>query len=113
MDDETIEVVGKITHTYLFVLHDGDTVHRNVAVKMVAEELGLIDENTRKEIVELAQEKLMPFLDVLLDSGFLLSRPQKEVMIAPKGLEALIDHAGTFSKSFLEVNMPLALAAEL
>lgn len=113
MDDETIQVVGKITHTYLFVLHDGESVHRNIAVKMVAEELGLIDDTTRKEIVELAQEKLMPFLDVLLDSGFLLSRPQKEVMIAPKGLDALIDNEGTFSKEFLEAQMPLALAAEL
>lgn len=113
MDYETIQVVGKITHTYLFVLHDGESVHRNIAVKMVAEELGLIDDTTRKEIVELAQEKLMPFLDVLLDSGFLLSRPQKEVMIAPKGLDALIDNEGKFSKEFLEAQMPLALAAEL
>lgn len=109
MDDETIEAVGKITHTYLFVLHDGESVHRNIAVKMVAEELGLIDDTTKKEIVELAQEKLMPFLDVLLESGFLLSRPQKAVMIAPKGLNALIDHEGTFPKEFLENEMPLAL----
>ena len=113
MDDETIEAVGKITHTYLFVLHDGEAVHRNIAVKMVAEELGLIDDSTRKEIVELAQEKLMPFLDVLLESGFLLSRPQKAVMIAPKGLDALIDNEGTFSKEFLEAHMPQALAATL
>lgn len=113
MDDETIEAVGKITHTYLFVLHNGESVHRNIAVKMVAEELGIIDDTTKKEIVELAQEKLMPFLDVLLESGFLLSRPQKTVMIAPKGLDALIDHEGTFSKEFLESEMPLALAAEL
>lgn len=113
MNDETIEVVGKITHTYLFVLHKGESVHRNVAVKMVAEELGLIDDSTRKKIVELAQEKLMPFLDVLLESGFLLSRPQKTVMIAPKGLDALIDHEGTFSKEFLQGQMPLALATSL
>lgn len=113
MDDETIEAVGKITHTYLFVLHDGESVHRNIAVKLVAEELGLIDDSTKKEIVELAQAKLMPFLDVLLESGFLLSRPQKAVMIAPKGLDALIDHEGTFSKEFLERELPLALAAEL
>ena len=113
MDDETIEAVGKITHTYLYVLHDGESVHRNIAVKMVAEELGLIDDTSKKEIVELAQEKLMPFLDVLLESGFLLSRPQKEVMIAPKGLDALIDNEGTFGKAFLEAHMPLALTTEL
>jgi len=113
MDSEIIEVVGKITHTYLFVLHTGESVHRNIATKMVAEELGLIDESSKKEIVELALEKLMPFLDVLLESGFVLSRPQKEVMIAPKGLEALIDNEGTFSKEFLETHMPLALATEL
>jgi hypothetical protein len=113
MDNETIEVVGKITHTFLFVLHDGESVHRNIATKMVAEELGLIDDTSKKEIVELAQEKLMPFLDVLLESGFLLSRPQKEVMIAPKGLDALIDNEGTFSKDFLEAQIPLALATEL
>lgn len=113
MDQERIEVVGKITHTYLFVLHDGEAVHRNIAVKMVAEELGLIDDSTKKEIVELAQEKLMPFLDVLLESGYLLSRPQKAVMIAPKGLDALIDNEGTFSKEFLEAQMPQALAATL
>ena len=113
MDDETIESVGKITHTFLFVLHDGEAVHRNIAVKMVAVELGLIDENTKKEIVELAQEKLMPFLDVLLESGFLLSRPQKSVMISPKGLEALIDCEGTFHRAFLEANMPLVLTVEL
>lgn len=112
MDDETIAAVGKITHTFLFVLHDGESVHRNIAVKMVGEELGLLVDSTKKEIVELAQEKLMPFLDLLLESGFLLSRPQKEVMIAPKGLEALIDNEGTFSKKFLEVEMPLALAFE-
>jgi hypothetical protein len=110
---EKIETVGKITHTYLFVLHDGEVVHRNIAVKMVAEKLGLIDDSTKKEIVELAQEKLMPFLDVLLESGFLLSRPQKTVMIAPKGLDALIDHEGTFSKEFLASEMPLALVIEL
>jgi hypothetical protein len=109
MDSETIEVVGKITHTYLFVLHDGATVHRNIAAKMVAEELGLIDESSKKEHVELAQEKLMPLLDVLLESGYLLSRPQKEVMISPKGLDALIDHEGTFSQEFLATAMPLAL----
>ena len=51
MDDETIEAIGKITHTFLFVLHNGEAVHRNIAVKMVAEELGLIDESTKKEIV--------------------------------------------------------------
>lgn len=113
MDDETLDAVGKITHTYLFVLHEGETVHRNIAVKMVAEELGLIDENTKKETVELAQEKLMPFLEVLLESGFLLSRPQKSVMIAPKGLEALIDNEGTFSKEFLAENIPQLLEAEL
>lgn len=113
MDQERIEVVGKITHTYLFALHDGEAVHRNIAVKMVAEELGLIDDSTKKEIVELAQEKLMPFLDVLLESGYLLSRPQKAVMIAPKGLDALIDNEGTFSKEFLEAQMPQALAATL
>ena len=113
MDDETIEAIGKITHTFLFVLHNGEAVHRNIAVKMVAEELGLIDESTKKEIVELAQEKLMPFLDVLLESGFLLSRPQKEVMIAPKGLDALIDNEGTFEKSFIEVQIPLALSTVL
>ena len=113
MDSETIEVVGKITHTFLFVLHEGDVVHRNIAVKMVAEELGLIDNTTKKEIVDLAQEKLMPFLDVLLESGFLLSRPQKTVMISPKGLDALIDHEGTFSKEFLEAEIPLALKVDL
>ena len=113
MDNETIEAVGKITHTYLFVLHDGESVHRNIATKMVAEELGLIDDTTKKEIVELAQEKLMPFLDLLLETGFLLSRPQKEVMIAPKGLDALIDNEGTFSKEFLEAQMPLALVTTL
>jgi hypothetical protein len=113
MDSETIEVVGKITHTYLFVLHDGAIVHRNIAAKMVAEELGLIDETTKKELVELAQEKLMPLLDVLLESGFLLSRPQKAVMISPKGLEALIDHEGTFSKEFLEAEIPLTLKVDL
>ena len=113
MDEETIEAIGKITHTYLFVLHDGEAVHRNIAVKMVAEELGLIDDSTKKEIIELAQEKLMPFLDVLLESGYLLSRPQKAVMIAPKGLDALIDNEGTFSKEFLEAQMPQALAATL
>jgi hypothetical protein len=113
MDIETIEVVGKITHTFLFVLHDGDVVHRNIAVKMVAEELGLIDDTTKKEIVDLAQEKLMPFLDVLLESGFLLSRPQKTVMISTKGLDALIDHEGTFSKEFLEAEIPLALKVDL
>ncbi|MDH6206902.1 MAG: hypothetical protein RR853_08445 [Aurantimicrobium sp.] len=113
MDDETLDAVGKISHTYLFVLHDGEAVHRNIAVKMVAEELGLIDENTKKEIVELAQEKLMLFLDVLLESGFLLSRPQKTVMIAPKGLEALIDNEGTFSKDFLAEHIPQLLSVEL
>lgn len=113
MDNESIEVVGKITHTYLFVLHDGESVHRNIATKMVAEELGIIEDSSKKEIVELAQAKLMPFLDVLLESGFLLSRPQKEVMIAPKGLEALIDHEGTFSKEFLETHLPLAISASL
>ena len=109
MNSEATDAVGKITHTFLFALHDGEAVHRNVAVKMVAEELGLIDDSTKKEIVELAQDKLMPFLDVLLESGFLLSRPQKAVMIAPKGLDALIDNEGTFSKEFLEDQMPLAL----
>jgi hypothetical protein len=113
MDNETIEVIGKITHTYLFVLHDGETIHRNIATKMVAEELGLIDDTTKKEIVDLAQEKLMPFLDVLLESGYLLSRPQKTVMISPKGLDALIDHEGTFSKGFLEAEIPLALKVDL
>ena len=113
MDDETIEAIGKITHTFLFVLHNGEAVHRNIAVKMVAEELGLIDESTKKEIVELAQEKLMPFLDVLLESGFLLSRPQKEVMIAPKGLDALIDNEGTFERAFIEMHIPLALSTAL
>ena len=113
MDDETIEAIGKITHTFLFVLHNGEAVHRNIAVKMVAEELGLIDESTKKEIVELAQEKLMPFLDVLLESGFLLSRPQKEVMIAPKGLDALIDNEGTFERAFIEVQIPLTLSTAL
>ena len=113
MDDETLDAVGKITHTYLFVLHDGEAVHRNIAVKMVAEELGLIDENTKKEIVELAQEKLMPFLDVLLESGFLLSRPQKSVMIAPKGLEALIDHEGTFPREYIQNEIPQALTVSL
>ena len=109
MDDETLEVVGKITHTYLFVLHDGEEVHRNTAAKLVAEELGILGEDSRKETVELAQEKLLPLLDVLLDSGFLLSRPQKTVMIAPKGLEALIDHEGTFSKEFLSAEIPKAI----
>lgn len=113
MDEETIEAVGKITHTYLFVLHDGESVHRNIACKLVAEELGLIDEDTKKDVVELAQAKLMPFLDALLDSGFLLSRPQKEVMIAPKGVEALIDHTGTFTKEFLEDEIPQALTVSL
>lgn len=113
MDNQFAEVAGKITHTFLFVLHDGEVVHRNIAVKMVAEELGLIDETTKKEIVDLAQEKLMPFLDVLLESGFLLSRPQKAVMISPKGLEALVDHQGTFSKEFLEAEIPLALKVDL
>ena len=55
----------------------------------------------------------MPFLDVLLESGFLLSRPQKEVMIAPKGLDALIDNEGTFERSFIEVHIPLALSTAL
>lgn len=113
MDEETIQAVGKITHTFLFVLHDGEILHRNIVVKAVAEELGLIDEDTRKEVLELAQEKLMPFLDVLLDSGFLLSRPQKTVMISPKGLEALIDNEGTFSQEFLQAEMPVVLLTEL
>ena len=113
MDDETLDAVGKISHTYLFVLHDGEAVHRNIAVKMVAEELGLIDENTKKEIVELAQEKLMPFLDVLLESGFLLSRPQKSVMIAPKGIEALIDHKGTLPSEYIQNDIPQALSVSL
>jgi hypothetical protein len=34
-------------------------------------------------------------------------------MIAPKGLDALIDNEGTFSKEFLEAQMPLALTAAL
>jgi hypothetical protein len=55
----------------------------------------------------------MPFLDVLHESGFLLSRPQKEVMIAPKGVEALIDHTGTFTKEFLEEQIPQALTLSL
>lgn len=112
MNKETIEAVGKITHTYLFVLHDGEIVHRNTAVKLVAEELGLINEQSPKEIVELTQEKLMPLLGVLLESGFLLSRPQKSVMISPKGLDALIDHEGTFSRQFLETDIPQALALD-
>ena len=70
MDEETLEVVGKITHTYLYVLHDGGVVHRNVAAKLVAEELGLIEESSPKELVERAQEKLLPLLDVLLETGF-------------------------------------------
>lgn len=112
MDEETLEVVGKITHTYLFVLHDGEVVHRNVAAKLVAEELGLIDESSSKVVVERAREKLLPLLDVLLESGFLLSRPQKSVMIAPKGLEVLIDHEGTFPKAFIEKEIPSVLSLQ-
>lgn len=112
MDEETLEVVGKITHTYLYVLHDGGVVHRNVAAKLVAEELGLIEESSPKELVERAQEKLLPLLDVLLETGFLLSRPQKSVMIAPKGLDALIDHEGTFSKAFIEKEIPSVLSLQ-
>lgn len=112
MNKETIDVVGKITHTYLFALHKGEVVHRNMAAKLVAEELGLIDEQSPKDIVELTQDKLMPLLDVLLQSGFLLSRPQKSVMISPKGLDALIDHEGTFPRQFLETDIPQALALD-
>ena len=113
MDNETLEVIGKITHTYLYVLHDGEVVHRNTAAKMVAEELGIIDDSSTSELVERAQAKLIPFLDVLLESGLLLSRPQKSVMISPKGLEALIDHEGTFSKQFLESSIPQVLEIQL
>ncbi|MDH6422823.1 hypothetical protein [Aurantimicrobium minutum] len=113
MDNETLEVMGKITHTYLYVLHDGEVVHRNTAAKMVAEELGIIDDSSSSELVERAQAKLIPFLDVLLESGFLLSRPQKTVMISPKGLEALINHEGTFPHSFLESSIPQVLEIQL
>ena len=113
MDNETLEVIGKITHTYLYVLHDGEVVHRNTAAKMVAEELGIIDDSSTSELVERAQAKLIPFLDVLLESGFLLSRPRKTVMISPKGLEALIDHEGTFPQQFLESSIPQVLEIQL
>ena len=112
MNSEVVGAIGKIVHTYLYVLHDGEVVHRNTAAKMVAEELGIIDDSTSAEHVERAQTKLIPFLDVLLESGLLISRPQKSVMISPKGLEALIDHEGTFSKQFLESSIPQALAIE-
>jgi hypothetical protein len=34
-------------------------------------------------------------------------------MIAPKGLEALIDNEGTFSKDFLAEHIPQLLSVEL
>lgn len=110
MDDEQIQAVGKIAHTFLFVLHDGDVVHRNTAVKLVAEELEILEEDTDKETVDVVSEKLMPYLDVMLDTGFLLSRPQKSVMIAPKGLDALVDHEGTFPRVFVEEHLPHLLS---
>lgn len=99
---EKSEAIGKIAHTFLYVLHDGETVHRNTAVKLVAEELEILEPDLDKDTLELVVSKLTPYLDAMLETGFLLSRPQKSVMIAPKGLDALVDHEGTFPADFVE-----------
>ena len=110
VEDEKIQAIGKIAHTFLFVLHDGEIVHRNTAVKLVAEELEILDDDSDKETIELVIDKLTPYLDVMLETGFLISRPQKAVMIAPKGLEALVDHEGTFDSTFLGTHLPQLIA---
>lgn len=109
VNEEQLQAIGKIAHTFLFVLHDGDIVHRNTAVKLVAEELEILDEDSDKETVELVVDKLTPYLDTMLETGFLISRPQKSVMIAPKGLDALVDHEGTFSTAFVQEHFSLLL----